>query len=438
MNVTVENKTACRKILKIEIPVEKVAEEFKEMTRAMAKAANLPGFRPGRAPLPLVEKRFAKEIVEEVRDRLARTAYRDAIAEQKIEPVAVVDAKPSEPKPGEVFRLEVTLDVSPEFTLPDYEASLRVEPKPVVVTEQEIDDGIKDIRRRNGSIVEVTDRGAQTEDFVQIDYAGTCEGKPVKELGDESAARFGEGRDFWTMLGAQEFLPGISEGLAGIKIGETRQVAVTFPGDFRIKALADKRCDYTITAKQIRARQLSEMDEIFLKDNGAATVDELRAKVKESLQTIGELGEQRRVRSEVLAWLLAQTDLKELPAAIVANETGRELRAIVQENLQRGVAEKDLEDRKDEIYNAAVSSSSERVKLDYILGRIADREKIAVTDAELQAEVERMATRYGMTPARLRAELVKRDALDEVRSDLRESKAIERLVELAQRKEAKA
>lgn len=431
MKVTVENAAACRRVLKIEVPAETVADEFKKVIRAMAKVARMPGFRPGRVPIPIVEKRFAKEIAEEVRGRLVPRAYRDAVAEQQLKPVAVVEAKPSDPKPGEVFHLEVALDVAPEFTLPDYQTALRVEPKAVAVTEQEIDDGIKDLRRRTGGIVEITDRGAQAEDFVQIDYAGTCDGKPVAEVGGEGAERVGEGRDFWTMLGAQEFLPGISAGLTGIKPGETRTAAVTFPDDFRIKALAGKRCDYNVTAKLIRARKLGEIDDKFLKANGVATIDELRARVRESLQTIGEVGEQRRVRGEVLAWLLAQTELKDLPAAIVAGETGRTLRAIVQENLQRGIAEKDLEGRKDELYNAAVNTSSERVKLDYILARIADQEKIEVADAELQAEVERMAARYGMSPARLRAELEKRDALDAVRADLRAGKTIERLARIS-------
>jgi trigger factor len=184
--------------------------------------------------------------------------------------------------------------------------------------------------------------------------------------------------------------------------------------------------------KQIRSRQPAEMNAAFFNAVGVASEQELRERVRASLQAVGEYAERQRLRGEVLQWLSARTELKDLPASLVAEETGRILREVVRENVQRGVQQEELESHKEELFNHAVQSSSERVKLDFILYRIAGAEKIEVTDEELAAEIERLAQRYGLAPAKLRAGLEKRGALEGLRDDLRAEKTITFLVALAQ------
>ena len=433
MKVTVESAAACRKVLKIEVPADQVGEQFKEVIRGLSRVAQVPGFRPGHAPVSMIEKRFAKEIVEEVRDRLVPKAYKFAIDQEKLVPVAVVDVKPGEPLHGLPFSVEIAVDVAPEFTVPDYKGKLSVKPAPVLVTEEQIDEGVRDLQRRGATIEEIKDRGAQKDDFVQIDYDGTCDEKSIAEVAGDKAANLGAGKDFWTMLGEQEFLPGLSAALEGIKPGDTRTVSIVFPQPFRVEALAGKKCSYTLTAKQIRARKLAAIDADFLKTMGVESGEALRARVKESLNAIAEIGEKRRVRGETLKWLLEQADLKDLPEAVVAEETNRTLHEIVRENIQRGVSQDELAGHKDELYDTAVKTSSDRVRLDFILTRIANEEKLVVTDDEVEAEISRMAARYGSTPAKLHEDIVKRDALGRMRDDLRVEKAIEMLVTLAQK-----
>lgn len=425
MNVTVENAGPCRKNLRIEIPAEKVGEEYTAVVNAYMKAVRIPGFRQGKAPSDLVKKHYAKEIEQEVKDRLIPAGYHDALKEQKLDPVAVLDVSEASLTLGQPMTFNVSLDVPPEFKLPEY-FGVSLERKKVEVKDEQVADTIKHILDQHAKWDDVTGRPVQKGDLVQIDYEGLCENKMIEELAPK-AAGLGKGKDFWTMADENAFLPGFAEGLLGANIGEKRQVLVDFKADFPEKAVAGRKCTYFADVKGIREKKLPAMDQGMLKSLGVESEDALKSRIREDMQKFGEEQETRRLKSEIVKHLLEKTKL-EVPESVVQQETRDTVYDIVREQSYRGVSREEIETRKGEIFEAATKSATEKVKINYILHRIAEQEKIEATEEEVSARIAEMAPRYNAKPAELRAELEKRDAVGKIGEDIRVTKTLDLLL----------
>ena len=425
MNVTVETAGPCRKNLRIEIPAEKVGEEYKAVVSAYTKAARIPGFRQGKAPSELVKKHYAKEIEQEVKDRLIPAGYHEALKEQKIDPVAVLDVSDATLAPGQPMAFNVSLDVPPDFTLPEY-TGIAVQRKKVELKDEQVADTVKHILDQHAKWDDVTGRAVQKGDLVQIDYEGSCDGTMVEELAPK-AAGLGKGKDFWTMADENSFLPGFAEGLLGANIGEKRQIVVDFKADFPEKAVAGKKCTYSADVKGIREKKLPAMDQELLKSLGVESEDALKARIREDMQKYGEEQESRRLKSEIVKHLLERTKM-DVPESVVQQETRDTVYDIVREQSYRGVSREEIETRKGEIFEAASKSASEKVKINYILHRIAEQEKIEASEEEISGRIAEMAPRYNAKPAELRAELEKRDAVGKIGEDIRVTKTLDMLL----------
>lgn len=428
MKVKVESAGACRKLLHIEVPRAAVAAEYKKVARAYAREVRIPGFRPGRAPLDVVERRYERNIIQETRDFLVPRCYREALEQEKLKPVAVIKVSDEMLAKDQDFSFDVILDVEPEFQLPTYKGII-LKANKVETSDQDVDRALDGLRDRLARFEDGGSRPVQKGDLVQIDYAGASEGRPVSEISPESPG-LGDGKDFWTLVndGGEEFLPGLSEGLTGAAVGETRNVAVAFPAGYGIQALAGKKAEYRVTVKAIRLKTLPELGPAFLQACGAASLEELRAGLREDLRKMAEAEEKRRQKGEIIRLLLEITKLDDLPPSLVEEETRHAVHNIVYENVMRGVPREEIHSRRDDILGAATRSSGERVKVAHILRRIADEEKIAVDDSDMERYLQMVAARHNMTPARMRTELEKRDALSAIRSDLRAEKTLDFLL----------
>jgi trigger factor len=431
MKITVEQVGPCRKALKIEIPADVVSAEYQKIVGEFAKRARISGFRPGKAPAAIVEKQFAKEVLEETREQLVPRAYREAVLQEKLQPVAIVDVSDAHVDKTLPLALKVTIDVHPEFSLPDYK-KIEIKSRKVEIKEADIDQVIVNLRERNAHFEPVTGRAAAKSDVVEIDYEGTCEGRPLIEVAPENP-ELAQGKDFWVLLteGAPLFLPGLPPQLEGMEVGQTREAIVAFPSDYRVKAVAGKEAKYTVIARGIRERILPELNDEFVKTIGVESVDDLRKKILENLQEAGVAAERNRQKDEIVKWLVEHTDLKDLPQSMVEEEARHIIQNVVQENMKRGVAKDQIEANREDIFNRAAQSSSDRVKLDYLLSRIAEVEKVDVAEADLDKRISDMAARYGMPLARMKAELEKREALQNLEHSLRMEKAVDAVLALA-------
>jgi trigger factor len=425
MTVTVENTAPCRKRLRIEVDAGKVAGTRAEILGEFRKVAALPGFRPGKAPEPMVEKRYAREIDEELRKRIIPESYRQALAEQKLRVVGYPQIESVDYKAGQSFVIMAAVDTAPEFTLPDYRA-IPVKKKPVTVTDDEINQSLEAVREQQADFIAVEDRGIRTGDFAVIDYTGVADGKPIAELSPD-AKSLGEHKDFWLLIASDSFLPGFCDQLLGATAAEKRQVLIDIPKDFPQKALAGRKATYFVTVTGIKEKKLPEMNDEFAKKVGAETLDKLREEIRKSLTGEREARVNSELRRQIVDYLLGTVQF-ELPESLVAQETRSIIYDVVRENAARGVTKEQLEQRKDEIFGFAAQSAKDRLRASFILDAIANAEAIKVEEAEIEQRIAQLAQRYRVTADKLRAQLAERGGLGEIEEQISVAKTLDFLL----------
>lgn len=430
MNIRVETAGTCRKNIHVEVPADQVSAEFGEVTQAYIQYAKIPGFRPGRAPLGLIQKRYAKEIAQEVKERLVPKGYQHAVKQESLQTVAVLDVKEEPVEAGHPFSFTVIVDVAPDFELPKYEG-IKLEGKKVEIGDEDVKGTIDRLREQGGTFEDVTTRGVQKGDLVKVDYEGTLDGKNLEEIAP-GAAGLGKGKDFWLMADQEnEFLPGFSTALLGAKVGEKKQIEVEFPADFAEKAVAGKKASYAAEVTAIRERKLAEINEEFLKSLGVDSEETLKRRVREDLQSMREGGEKRRLQGEIIKKLLEETKL-DVPESVLATETRNEVYDLVQQTSHRGASADDIEGKKEELFEVATKNATERVKLRYILRRIAAQEKVEVTKEEFDARIQGLAAQHRVPADRVIADLKKNESLGRLEDEVRLNKTLALILDKAE------
>lgn len=432
MKVTMEDGGACRKILHIHADPEAVLPKYKEVAGQFAQMAPVSGFRRGKAPLSVVEGRYRKDIINETAEAMVPVLYRQALKEQNISPVAIVDVGGVRMDISEGLTFRVTVDVAPEFKLPKYRKIPLVEDKREV-GQEDVEKSYKELLRAHARYDDAKDRKSQKGDLVVFHYTGECDGKPVDSMVAKTAG-IGSGRDFMMLLEeGREFLPGFLDGLQGMAPGEKKDVTVSFPADFRVAELTGKQAVYHVEIVSIRQLVLPTVDAEFLKQFEVESEAALKDKVKARLQANAAEERQRRYQDEIAKYLLENTKF-DLPQSIVEQETRLMVRDMVSRVVRQGATREDLMEHQEEIVKTATRNSEDRVRLSYILSRIADEEKIDVAEDEMNTHIKELAERHGMPEERLRAELTKRNSMEGIRSSLRSDKTMAVLIQQAKMK----
>ena len=423
MKCTTEELGPCRRKLNIEFTAEEAGAEFKEVLAGFAKAARIPGFRPGKAPAAMVQRHYGKEIAEEIRDRLVARGYHGAIEQTKLDVVEVLDLTEAKYAAGQPLTFSVTVDVPPQFETPNYKG-IALAGRKVEVKDDEVENTLKGMLERQAKFEDVTGRPVQKGDLVQVDYAGTSEGKPVAELAP-AAAGLGKMDGYWMLVEEEHaLLPGLALALVGAAAGETKQAEVKFPADFSRKELAGKTASYTVTVKAIRERKLPATYESLLKPFGVENEAQLRERVQKDLLTLKTDQEQRQRRDAAAKYLLDNAKF-EVPESVVQRETQNNVYDVVSQNIRRGIAKEEIETHRGEIFEAAKRSATDDIKLRYILHKIAEAESMDVSAAEVDAEIQKIAAQSRMTPQQARTALVKNERMEGLRDALRRDKALD-------------
>lgn len=429
MNVVVEQSGPCRRKLNIEVPAEAISSEYNQALKAYSQNAAIPGFRKGKAPANMVKARYDKQILEHLRDQLLPKSYQEALAKESLEVEQIIEVDDNiQVKVGEPLSFAVTVDVKPDFTLPEYKGIALTRQKKDI-SDADVDEALEGLRERQASFEDVTDRAVVTGDLVQVDFTGTLDGKPLAEL-DAKAEGVGEGKDFWLQADENAFIPEIGEALPGLNIGETTDVTATFADDFVVDALQGKSVDYKVTVKGVRGRVLPEVDAAFLEKIGVESEEDLRTKLKENLVEQDKHSDDARLRGEIEKFLMESTEL-DLPESVVAQEANRQIRRIVDQATRQGMSEDQFETQREEILGSAQKAAQEAVKMRYILTRVAKNESLEVNSQEVQREMAMMAYGYGMQPADLERQIKENNAMEDFRGDILVRKAITWLLDNA-------
>ena len=415
----------CRVKLIVKAEATETRADYEEIVNLYVQKGRLPGFRPGKAPRPVVESRYRADIDADVRSRLIGKFYREAIKETKLPAVAVVDVTDVIFSSETGISFVALVDVAPEFKLPKYKKiPLKVEEP--VVTDEQVNAQVDRLRNMMARFEETSGQAAGRGDLVCIDYTGICDGKPLQESVPE-AAGLALGVDFWAQVEEPEFIPGLSLALEGLKAGDTKTIKVKFEKDFHVEAMRGRKVEYQIKVKNVR-RRILPADEDVCQRAGFANLDELRTRSRKELLTAAEQREQGRQQQEVVDFLLKRTEF-DLPESVVSEETNLTMRGMLRDIVGRGATQADIEKNREAIVGAATSASKERVRLRYILSRIAEEEKVQVSDAEVDQRIQAMAAQYRMTVEKLRATIEERHGFESLNADIRNEKALAQLVE---------
>lgn len=430
MKVDTKASGPCRLKLIVKAEAAETRPDYEEIVNEYVRHGRLPGFRPGKAPRQVVEQRYRADIDADVRSRLIGKFYRQAVQEQKLAAVAVVDVTDVIFSPETGISFVALVDVAPEFKLPKYKKiPLKIETP--AVTDEQVNAQVDRLRNMMSRFEDASSQAAARGDLVCIDYTGTCDGKPLQEVVPEAAGLAG-GTDFWAQVDEPEFIPGLALALAGLKPGDAKELKVKFEKDFHLEAMRGRKVEYRIQVKNVRRRILPS-DEDVCQRTGFASLDELRARSRKDLLAAAERKEEGRQQQEVIDFLLKRTEF-DLPESVVAEETNLTMRGMLRDIVGRGATREDIEKNRDAILGAATTASKDRVRLRYILSRIAEEEKVEVQPHEVDQRLQQMAEQYRIPVGQLRADLEKRHGLESLAADIRNEKALAKLVAEAKEK----
>ncbi len=428
MNIELQDLTDTRKNLVVSLDPSEVKSEYQAVIGEIAKVARLPGFRPGKAPADLVVKRYGREVMDEFRKKVVNKAYRGGLDQTKLDVASIVKVDEGKIEPGISSAITFTVDVQPQFELPEY-IGLPVTIQPTNATDAEIDTVIEGLRQERADF-RVAERPAQNGDYVKLGYTGTIDGRPIAELVPDKQI-YAQVPQTWEEVGAGQggLIPGLGRQLGGLKAGEHKEIAVTFPVDFAAApALAGRAATYAIDVQEVRERVLPEVDAEFLKAQQVETVEALRARIRENLQSRKEFENRRAQRQQVGEALAARIEFS-LPESLLAAETQEVLRRFMEDNLRRGVPEEEFEKNKKELYENARRAAAGRVKTHLLLARIAEKEKIQPEPQDLDAAIMREALRSNQRPEKVAKELANdRDRLRSLQQAIVFDKTLDFLV----------
>ncbi len=259
-----------------------------------------PGIGQGKAPRPVIEKKFRKEIQEELTKKLVSKSYHEAIAQKQLRVVSLTNLEDVEFGDDRSMRFRATVVTAPEFELPDYK-SIPVTLPSAEVSPADVDAALERLREQAADFTDVPERGLAMEDFAVIDFEGAIDGIPISEIVPEASKNLHGGKKFWLRVAPDNFLPRFVEQIIGMKPGDTRSVQVEFPADFAVPELAGKKADYAVTLNEIKQKVLPELDDAFAaKLLPEKTLADLRHTLEHDLEHEKEHEIERAKESEIV------------------------------------------------------------------------------------------------------------------------------------------
>jgi trigger factor len=421
-------EATCKREIELEIPAENVQKATEKVARDIARIARIPGFRPGKAPVTLVRRRFADDIQGEVVQSLVPEYLEKALDEKKLVPVTRPEVDKVEFKEGEPLRFRAVFEVLPEFELGDYK-NIQVQVDEVEVGDAQVDKAIEELRERAATFVPVEGRPAQDGDHVLIKLSGVPAGG-----GDPVQAD-----NILVNIGAEETLASFTENLRGANAGETRQFEARYPDDYPDQKLAGKTYSFTVEVQGIKEKKLPELNDEFAKDaaggqspeaGGVATLDELRKKIRENLDAQKEQRQSGQAREKILAEIVKQHDFP-VPEALIESQMDTRLERAVRSLAAQGVDPRAVNVDWVSLRRRQRDSAVNDVKAELLLDRIATAENIDANDEDVEKEIATLAEHSGESATALRARLTKQGALVSMKAKLRSDKTIDWLYRTA-------
>ena len=429
MNCKVEKtKNANEVKLEITIEAEKFDNAIKKVYFQSAKYFNIPGFRKGKAPQNIVEKYYGKEIFyEDAFNEVVPAEYEKALNENKIDAVSKPQIDVVTMEKGQDLVFTAIVQTKPEAKLKKYKG-IEIEKIEYNVKDQDIENELKDMQDKNSRLITVDDRPAQNDDTAIIDFEGFVDGV---------AFDGGKGENYNLVLGSHSFIEGFEDQVVGMKIGEEKEINVTFPKEYFSKNLAGKPATFKVKLKELKKKELPELDDEFAKDvSEFDTLKELKQSIKEKLEKQFQDREKYEKEDAVVRELVKELEV-DIPSGMIETEVDNMMRDMEQRMSYQGL--------KMEQYLKMMNKTEEQFKkeyepqaLDAIKSRLAlevviKSEKIEATEEEIKAKIEEMAKNYGKEPKELEENV---NIKEYIKNGIENEKAMEFLVANCKEKKA--
>jgi trigger factor len=424
--VTIEDAGPCKKKVIIEVPEETIKKATDEQYNTLRKEVVLPGFRKGRAPRRLLEKRFGKETSEQVKLKLLADASEAAVKDKKIDILSDPDIefeKLELPAQGSL-KFDFVVEVRPEFELPLLEG-IQVTKTRLEVTDEQIDREIEHLRRWTGVWTPKDEGTVELQDQIIADVL-------LKIEGVEGETKLDNVEVYVRPHGFVALVPveNLDEVLTGAGVGDTRQTTVEVPKTYFREEYRGKKVDVQITVREIKWLKPAELDENFLRRYSAGNENELREKIRDTLQ--GQL--QTRARTEmseqIYKYLLDNTNF-DLPLDIVAKQATTLLQRQYVTLLDRGLARDQIDEQMEQLRASSEEQAKEQLKTFFIIDKVADKLGVEVTDEEINGHIAQVAVRRGQRPEKLRENMERDGSLAQFKLEVRQDKCIAKLLESA-------
>ncbi|HTV58312.1 MAG TPA: trigger factor [Verrucomicrobiae bacterium] len=411
-------EATCKRELELEIPAENVQKAAEKIARDIARVARIPGFRPGKAPVTLIRRRFADDIQGEVLQSLVPEFLEKALDEKNLIPVGRPEVDQVHFHDGEPLKFRAVFEVLPEFDLGDYK-NLEIQIDAVEAGDAQVDKALDELRERAATYVPVEGRPAHDGDFVLLKLAGTPVGG-----GDPIQAD-----NILCHIGAEETLETFTENLRGASAGETKKFRTVYPEDFPDTKLAGKTYDYAAEVQGIKEKKLPELNDEFAKDaagaaGGVETLAQLRDKIRADLLAARDQQQAAQAREKILEALVKRHDFP-VPATLVEHQMDVRLERLVRTFAAQGIDPRGVNVDWVSLRRRQHDRALDDVKAEILLDRIATAEKIDASDEDLDKEIAALAERGGESATVLRARLTKQGALDRMKSKLRSDKTLD-------------
>ncbi len=411
-------EATCKRELELEIPAENVKKATEKISRDLARVARIPGFRPGKAPVTLIQRRFAEEIKGEVLDALLPEVLSQSLQEKKLIPVSQPEVDQVNFTENGPVKFRATFEVLPEFELGEYKG-LEVEIEKIEVGDAEVAKTLEEIRERAATFAPVEGRAIQDGDFAQIKLIGAPEGG-----GDPVQAE-----SVLCHIGAEETLESFTENLRDAKPGDTKTFAAKYPDDYPDPKLVGKTYNYTVEVLGIKEKKFPELNDEFAKDVAGekaefTTLEEMKTKLREQLDAAREHKQGEQAREKILEVLIKKHDFP-VPETLIEGQMDARLERVVRSLAGQGVDPRAVNVDWVSLRKRQRERALDDVKAEIILDRIATAENIDASEEEMEKQLESMAAASGESATALRARLTKQGALDRMKSKLRSDKTID-------------
>ncbi len=438
MKVVVDELGVCEKRVSVTLEAGEVQERYDALVQYYQKNVQVPGFRKGKAPAALVAKRYGGAVLKEAQEMLESAGWREFFRQNpKMKIVAEkgdIRREPASPELGKEYAISLDVITAPEITLPEFKG-LEVEARKVTVEDKEVEDAIDTLRERASEFKDAPEGSAAKEgDLVGIAYEASLDGKPLAEA-LPAAERMAKSDDYWAVASAEyEFVPGMGPALVDMKIGDEKDVNVTFgSSNVPVAGLEDKTVLYHVKVNKIRTRMPAELNEDFFKRFHVETEKEFRKAIEGRLQVEKNMAEWERRQAEAITKLMEKVGTVDCAEYEIEREANRRLYGAVMARARANVPEDQIKADRDKMAAECREEARTALARQYVLEAIADKLSITVSDAEINHAVEQDAQQRGMSAEQLAKQLNAsvKNLQDVARDNLLREKAIHYLLKHA-------